>query len=41
MKNVLFGGITGGLFKCTLGITPTLVGISLGASLIGGITLLV
>lgn len=38
---MLFGGVTGALFKCTLGVTPTIVGGVLGASLIGGITLLV
>lgn len=41
VKNVLFGGVTGALFKCTLGITPTIVGGVLGATLIGGITLAV
>jgi import inner membrane translocase subunit TIM23 len=41
MKNVICGGITGSLFKCTLGIVPTMVGGVLGAGLIGGLTLIV
>jgi mitochondrial import inner membrane translocase subunit TIM23 len=41
MKNVLCGSITGALFKCTLGIKPTIVGGLLGATLIGGLTLIV
>lgn len=40
-KNVICGAATGMLFKSTLGIVPCAVGGLLGASLIGGLTLLV
>ena len=35
-KNVLFGAVTGGLYKSTLGVIPFFVGAGLGAGLIGG-----
>ena len=38
---MLCGGITGSLYKSTLGVVPTMVGGVLGASMIGGLTLLV
>jgi import inner membrane translocase subunit TIM23 len=40
-KNMITGGISGMLFKSTLGVVPTVVGGILGTTLIGGITLLV
>lgn len=40
-KNVICGTITGGLYKSTLGVKPTIVGALLGAGLIAGLTLLV
>ena len=40
-KNMITGGVSGLLFKSTLGIVPSCVGGVLGASLIGGLTLLV
>lgn len=39
-KNMICGTVTGMLYKSTLGIVPCLVGGILGASLIGGLTLL-
>lgn len=39
-KNMLCGTATGMLFKSTLGVVPCLVGGLLGATLIGGLTLL-
>ena len=35
------GTITGGMFKCTLGMVPTGMGAALGGSLVGSCTLLV
>jgi import inner membrane translocase subunit TIM23 len=40
-KNMITGGVSGMLFKSTLGVVPSCVGGILGASLIGGLTLLV
>lgn len=40
-KNVICGAATGMLFKSTLGVIPCAMGGLLGASLIGGLTLLV
>ncbi len=40
-KNMICGGVSGALFKSTLGVVPTVVGGILGTSLIGGLTLLV
>ena len=40
-KNMLCGGVSGLLFKSTLGIVPACVGGVLGTGLIGGLTLLV
>ena len=40
-KNMVCGGITGALYKSTLGVVPTMVGGVLGAGLIGGLTLMV
>ena len=39
-KNIMAGAATGMLYKSTLGIVPCFVGGLLGASLIGGLTLL-
>jgi|JI6StandDraft_1071083.scaffolds.fasta_scaffold137633_3 import inner membrane translocase subunit TIM23 len=39
-KNMMCGAATGMLFKSTLGVIPCIVGGLLGASLIGGLTLL-
>ena len=39
-KNIMCGAATGMLYKSTLGIIPCMVGGLLGASLIGGLTLL-
>lgn len=38
---MICGGVTGVLFKSTLGILPACVGGLLGTSIIGGLTLLV
>lgn len=40
-KNMITGGVSGVLFKSTLGVVPACVGGILGTSLIGGLTLLV
>lgn len=40
-KNMICGGVSGVLFKSTLGIVPACVGGILGTSLIGGLTLMV
>jgi len=40
-KNMICGGVSGVLFKSTLGVVPACVGGLLGTSLIGGLTLLV
>jgi len=40
-KNIMCGAATGMLFKSTLGVVPSIVGGLLGASLIGGLTLLI
>lgn len=37
-KNMICGGVSGMLFKSTLGPVPTIVGGLLGVSLIGGLT---
>ena len=39
-KNICCGALTGMLYKSTLGIVPCMVGGLLGASMIGGLTLL-
>ena len=40
-KNMICGGVSGVLFKSTLGVVPACVGGILGTGLIGGLTLLV
>ena len=40
-KNMICGGVSGVLFKSTLGVVPAGVGGILGTGLIGGLTLLV
>jgi import inner membrane translocase subunit TIM23 len=40
-KNMICGGVTGAIFKSTLGIVPACVGGMLGTGIIGGLTLLV
>lgn len=40
-KNMICGGVSGVLFKSTLGVTPAIVGGILGTTLIGGLTLMV
>lgn len=39
-RNVIAGGVTGGLYKSTLGLRPMIVGTLLGAGLITGVTYL-
>jgi len=38
---MICGGVSGVLFKSTLGVTPAIVGGILGTTLIGGLTLMV
>ena len=38
---MICGGVTGAIFKSTLGIVPSVVGGIVGATIIGGLTLLV
>ncbi len=38
---MICGGVTGALFKSTLGVVPSVVGGLVGATIIGGLTLLV
>lgn len=40
-KNMVCGGITGMLFKSTLGIVPSVVGGIVGAGIIGALTLII
>lgn len=40
-KNMICGGVSGMLFKSTLGVVPATVGGLLGVALIGGLTKLV
>ena len=40
-KNMICGGVTGVIFKSTLGVVPACVGGLLGVGLIGGLTLAV
>lgn len=40
-KNMVCGGVTGAIFKSTLGVVPSVVGGMVGAAIIGGLTLVV